>query len=351
MLNLFKNYRTVQSRLKTGNKVFVFFIFFVYAGTVSTVSSQINLVPNPGFETLTSCPDNNGQIWKAYPWFSPSTCPFSNNINTCSSSDVCSTCAINNPPNDFMGVPASWLGYQYPRTGNNYAGISFWLNNGVREYIEVELLQELIAGKSYCVSFYVANTLIDPVFTSTSNLQLAFSTDTLMSSNYAVISVNPAMKNADSAIVTDTVNWVVLCGSYTAVGGEKFLTIGNFYFNSASNVVNPNAQAAYYFIDDVSVIESETCCGNTLSNAEIIIPNVFTPNNDDFNDLFRVENAPEDLELIIINRWGEIIFKSFGANVFWDGYTKAGMQCPEGVYYYLIETKTKKHKGLVHLLR
>src|SRR3972149_1459638 len=59
-------------------------------------------------------------------------------------------------------------------------------------------------------------------------------------------------------IITDIKNWTLISGEYIAVGGEKYLTIGNFRndANTQRDTINPNApwwNSAYYYIDDVSV--------------------------------------------------------------------------------------------------
>lgn len=52
--------------------------------------------------------------------------------------------------------------------------------------------------------------------------------------------------------------WNKVSGEFTAVGGEKYLTIGNFNSFNHSNVIDTRAEntvlsGAYYYIDDVSV--------------------------------------------------------------------------------------------------
>lgn len=69
----------------------------------------------------------------------------------------------------------------------------------------------------------------------------------------------------------------------------------------------------------------------------VYAPNVFTPNADGYNDLFHltVENAAE-VELIITNRWGNVVFQNTAANPTWDGHmnTPGGAEAAEGVYFY-----------------
>lgn len=63
-------------------------------------------------------------------------------------------------------------------------------------------------------------------------------------------------------------------------------------------------------------------------------PNVFSPNNDGINDVFRVEAArPEEYRLFVYDRWGSLKFTTQNYQDYWDGG-----DAPEGVYYYAIHT-------------
>ena len=73
------------------------------------------------------------------------------------------------------------------------------------------------------------------------------------------------------------------------------------------------------------------------------VPNTFTPDNDEFNQTFQpVFTAgfdPYDFQIIIFDRWGELIFESFNADEGWDG-TYNGKLVPDGTYTWKIEFKT-----------
>ena len=71
---------------------------------------------------------------------------------------------------------------------------------------------------------------------------------------------------------------------------------------------------------------------------------VFTPNNDGYNDYWEIPNADQwrNLEVIIFNRWGQQIFysKPYGIDNYhkWDGKSqKNGKDLPIGSYYYIIK--------------
>ena len=76
--------------------------------------------------------------------------------------------------------------------------------------------------------------------------------------------------------------------------------------------------------------------------AEIIsVPNLFTPDNDLINDLFKpvLSFTPKDYMLIISNRLGRTIFESKDVNESWDG-TLNGSGLPEDVYLWFLKVTT-----------
>jgi len=76
---------------------------------------------------------------------------------------------------------------------------------------------------------------------------------------------------------------------------------------------------------------------------EIYAPNTFTPNGDGVNEGFRpilLGENPDSYELIIFNRWGQMIFKTNEYNAYWDG-TFNGEKCKEDVYLYKVTARSK----------
>lgn len=73
------------------------------------------------------------------------------------------------------------------------------------------------------------------------------------------------------------------------------------------------------------------------------LPNVFSPNGDDVNDVFSLNAVGmQNVELRITNRWGNVCFEGSGANPGWDGIMPSGNPATEGVYFYqyIIVTNT-----------
>ena len=88
----------------------------------------------------------------------------------------------------------------------------------------------------------------------------------------------------------------------------------------------------------------------------LYIPNCFSPNNDNINDVFRPEYAGyKEVELLIFDRWGVQIFKTTELYAGWNGKVK-DVPCQLGVYVYkLVATdynnKTIEKIGHVTLLK
>jgi gliding motility-associated-like protein len=64
-------------------------------------------------------------------------------------------------------------------------------------------------------------------------------------------------------------------------------------------------------------------------------PNIFTPNSDGINDVFYLESTNTvNIELIILNRWGNVLYESSSINPAWDGTSINGVKATEGTYFY-----------------
>lgn len=73
--------------------------------------------------------------------------------------------------------------------------------------------------------------------------------------------------------------------------------------------------------------------------SQIEIPNLFTPNDDDANDVFEVVRPKGGTETVldmrVYNRWGQLVFQGSGDAAVWDGQFE-GERCPSDVYVYYI---------------
>ena len=96
------------------------------------------------------------------------------------------------------------------------------------------------------------------------------------------------------------------------------------------------------------------------NDSTLVIPNVFTPNNDEVNDGFTIYgDSIIYAEKKIYNRHGLIVFQSNQINELWDGRTRIGDKAPEGTYFYIFkiisiynnEEISNDFKGTVTMLR
>lgn len=145
--------------------------------------------------------------------------------------------------------------------------------------------------------------------------------------------------------IIDQQNWILVEGSFIAEGEERFMAIGTFdttgigVYEFCDDLFA--ASFTHFYVDDVSVETATESCNSSLVN----IPNVFTPNDDGINDTWNLISTSE-LEVHILNRWGNTVFYEKSKYINWDG-----KDLSNGVYYYIIKTKKYKKTGYIHLIR
>ena len=121
---------------------------------------------------------------------------------------------------------------------------------------------------------------------------------------------------------------------------------------------SPDGATGYYYVE---VAYGTTGCSGIDSvlviyipcEGPLVIPNVFTPNDDSKNDTYHIDDLCdlEDFKFVIYNRWGKIIFESTDIDFHWDGKTTGGTEASEGVYYYVLHTKSQDLNGYIQLIR
>lgn len=147
--------------------------------------------------------------------------------------------------------------------------------------------------------------------------------------------------------------------SVGAIDWEYYFDDGNY-----SNLSNP-----YHTYDEVGVyrimqiVKSGYGCIDTAYQvAEItelftfFAPNSFTPNGDGMNDQFEWAVQGTDIfDLRIFNRWGEVIYRTFEQDGYWDG-SYNGELVQDGVYIWQVELmdmngEWRKFRGHITVLR
>ncbi|HNO70417.1 MAG TPA: gliding motility-associated C-terminal domain-containing protein, partial [Bacteroidia bacterium] len=81
------------------------------------------------------------------------------------------------------------------------------------------------------------------------------------------------------------------------------------------------------------------------------LPNVFTPNGDNSNDLFTPLHPYQyvkDVDIKIYDRWGVEVFRTDNPDILWDGKSsQTNMMCADGVYYYVCIVNDIRLAGIV----
>jgi len=130
----------------------------------------------------------------------------------------------------------------------------------------------------------------------------------------------------------------------TSIGGHLyFLDFGNDSSQTLTFLQEINMTYLNQGSYDIMMIAHDSllgdACNDTLKKSINVegydVFNVFTPNNDGYNDVFHFnEWMLNGIYVEIFNRWGEKIFHWNDINQSWDGRGYNGREVEEGVYFY-----------------
>jgi hypothetical protein len=272
-------------------------ILFIAINLPGTVANAQNLVPNPGFDINTGCPDQINQVDKADGWSTWAITP-----------DYYHACS--NITSPMFGTPSNNRGFQVPHSGDAYIGLFTHSSSSpnMREYVGRELSQPLVAGQTYYVSLWVNHADIDLGSHSSNGIGVRFSTV-----GYSLFDQDTALNNAhvfSTAVITDTAAWVQVQGTFIADSAYTHIGIGN-YFDSANTTViqgAPTAGYAYYLVDDVCVSTDSLDCivATGIFNEPEMDKLIAFPNPT--NGKFLIKGIlSDDARIEIFNRLGKII--------------------------------------------
>jgi gliding motility-associated-like protein len=174
--------------------------------------------------------------------------------------------------------------------------------------------------------------------------------------------------NADFYVNPTEFNWGVPLSVVNESSGGIGGIINNQWFFGDHTFNNNQNQFSYFFnqagsLDIFLVVTDSLGCTDTATttvfvSTQLAFPNVFTPNGDGSNDVFTfIFNAYREYEVIILNRWGNIMSQRFlvDESYLWDGKAPNGEMAAEGVYYYhvkgiLRDNTSREDYGFFHLV-
>ncbi len=235
------------------------FLFIISFSTA--LFGQYNLVPNPSIENCSNCLDHflefiepNGPIIPG--WSNPNvlTPDLIQNIN-------------NSLPFDTIDGPKMFGIMSYQSIFNDPQP-EF---HDQRDYVQCELIDSLIFKKIYKVDFYTMH-LNDLAHFLTNNVGIHFSDTALHSNTGDYFNLDAQVKYFNNELVQNEMQWVKTSGIYEAIGGEKYMTVGNFNSDSETDFICqlpfwPATGRGYVLLDKFSVTPLDSIPGGLQVNA------------------------------------------------------------------------------------
>ena len=126
----------------------------------------------------------------------------------------------------------------------------------------------------------------------------------------------------------------------------------NDRYDTIYNHYPENTLSGCYLVTAIDSFENESepsvrLCLDECSN--YVLPNVFSPNGDGINDLYRPQRTSyvEKVEMTIFNRWGIQVYFTEDPDVNWDGKVNNTDQLvAPGVYYYICDVHEYRLTGI-----
>ena len=130
-------------------------------------------------------------------------------------------------------------------------------------------------------------------------------------------------------------------------GFAELLPSGEVRYKPVNKFVGSDS-FIYEVIDEFGLTSRSTVFiridGEALKEGLFVMSNVLTPNGDGYNDQLIFVNQEKllQLELTIVNRWGDRLYESKAYNNTWDGAGLSG-----GTYYYIIKGR-QQNGDIIH---
>lgn len=228
----------------------------VFVLICSQYTNAQNLIPDSSFEVNRFVPLNFSEINASHSWNKPSL----------GTSDLFCKCGKKQKKYSLVNVPENPMGIQYPHSGSCYAGLFAFSHGEYREYLQTPLKKVLDKNKNYQIKMYIS--LSDYSRAAIDQLGICFlNNEVSYKSSNVIDNLKPIYMKIENEVRVDTISWHCLTFNYKANGGESYLIIGSFDINEIqktkvkapkevrSRINQVSERDAYYFIDDVSLIE------------------------------------------------------------------------------------------------
>lgn len=152
-----------------------------------------------------------------------------------------------------------------------------------------------------------------------------------------------------TAVVASSSQTIVSPGTTVVLSGNPS-GLSSYFWTPTAGLATPNSQSTNALVNETTIFTltvSDGICevSDTVEvrvytiiceDPYVFIPNAFTPNGDNYNDILYVRGIwIEKMIFRVFDRWGEMVFESTDPNLGWDGIFRGKKLDPDVYDYYL----------------
>ncbi len=290
-----------------------------------------------------------------------------------------------------IGAPCNLPG-NYPQFFDPECYPYFFYDNLILNDLSFFGLVKISKTGHYCMNNQILTANISSTVTSTTNLQWyknGIAISGAIGNNYivqagtngigdyqirlidgATCSLSPIFSIIDSSVIADYsgINEISIpIGSVLNLTNQSIGAF-NYKWELCNSLISTNTNVSISLKDtgicciklisyNLPCVDSITKCIKVYTVPLINIPNVFTPNGDGKNEIFKITSSGlKSLTCVIFDRWGLKMYEWDAINGYWDGKAKSGSAAPDGTYFYIVTytdqlDKTTTEKGYLNLFK
>ncbi len=209
------------------------------------------------------------------------------------------------------------------------------VTSGRRENLPFDVYYFIAEDERGCID--TSQIILPPLFQNYAKVEIGFD-DPICENNTMRIEVANAVHPGDAPLF----QWRVNNNPVSDLAEEDFFYSDSLNKGDVVTVFMVSSDTCVVGQPISSPLVIETSC-DEVQDLAILIPNVFTPNDDGLNDTWRIsalegEYAPLFQRVMIYNRWGQLIHHQDGGDYIpWDGRVQNGERISLGSYYFVLE--------------
>lgn len=272
--------------------------------------------------------------------------------------------------NFYSSLPAGSYHLLVKEAGTNCSKDTILTLNAEKLNIEPDITPEICASSNGSIDLNISGTDAGIFWSDGSQIPVK---SNLPEGNYSVSISKPGFPDCrlDTILSVLSVSYDInadfdfysLSGKNEAGAIIKFndKTAGNIHFSTWNfgDMAGSSGLAAEHIYQNAGQytilheVKDQNGCSDSISKVidisefipcKLVIPNAFSPNQDQYNDEIGVIGYAESMDLRIFNRWGEVIFRSEEITKKWDG-TYLETESPIGVYPFVLEYACRNESG------